>query len=166
MHWAAPYTLALLHSTQLHACTTRHNEIIIDMQALSRLPEALRLKLARSCGAVTLPPGALACRQGERSDAMYVLLRGACAARVLPPPPSPEDTAAVAAADAVSLVVQQQPAAAPLLRAGGGRRGATWEEAAFTEEERARLAAVRADLEAAKQRVREGYVLYALHCIY
>ncbi|GBF88982.1 hypothetical protein Rsub_01481 [Raphidocelis subcapitata] len=145
-----------------------------ELQALARLPESLRLRLARDCAAVSVPAGGVLCRQGERGDAMFVVLRGCCAARAVPPPEGEAaETAAEAAAahgPAASMQQQQLAAGAPMLAAGpwsspqpqiqqpgplraaGGRRGATWEEAAFTAEERRRLAAVEADLRAGQKR--------------
>ncbi|KIY98789.1 hypothetical protein MNEG_9172 [Monoraphidium neglectum] len=124
------------------------------IQALSRLPEGVRLRLARTCAAVSAPAGAAVCRQGDRGEAMYVVLNGSCSERARA---EPGDEAAPAPQAATAPGVAPVPAPAapgaprPPLRAGGGRRGATWEEAAFTEEERARLEVVKAELLAGQQ---------------
>jgi hypothetical protein len=85
---------------------------------------------------------------------MYVVLNGSCSERARA---EPGDEAAPAPQAATAPGVAPVPAPAapgaprPPLRAGGGRRGATWEEAAFTEEERARLEVVKAELLAGQQ---------------
>jgi len=161
-HIHPTHTLSITHTPlKSSARTPTHSNP--STKALSRLPETMRLKLAKACAAVTVPAGTVICKQGDRSDAMYVVLRGRCSARVLPlapsaPPAAHLDAGAgadqiIQAGTTVGPSLQQQQQQQLPLRAAGGRRGVTWEEAAFTEEERQRLEAVKADLKASKQRV-------------
>lgn len=121
---------------------------------------------------------------------MFIILRGCCSERLRPPPPTPlsepgalatppaegkqsegqggpcwaaavgQGLVGVGAWDVQGGGCGQVGAGGPPLRAAGGRRGATWEEAAFTEEEKRRLEAVRADLRAGRQKVWWWILLY------
>jgi hypothetical protein len=149
------------------------------LQAFRALPQAVRAKLAKSCQAASLPAGAIVFEEDQKADAMYVVLSGSCQVRARPlKDASLQETAAAAsAAVAVQEGLQELQVAASSdqqqrqrrsteevaayggvqhhvgLRGNGARR-TTWEGAAFTAQEQAKLEAVRAALDANKQQVR------------
>ncbi|KAF8064564.1 hypothetical protein HT031_003364 [Scenedesmus sp. PABB004] len=143
-------------------------ELLGGLDALRALPAPVLAKLARSCEAVALPTGAVVCREDEPGDAMFVLLQGACEVRARPLAPLPAGQPGaepasdgggcrVAAVNAAAARVDPQHAAGGAATEHGaamatptplGARRTTWEGAAFTAAEQARLEAVQAVLEA------------------
>jgi hypothetical protein len=139
--------------------------------------------LAKSCQAVSLPAGAVVFEEDQKGDAMYVVLSGSCQVRARPLKDAAghaEATAAAAAAAAVQEGLQELQVAAAgsgqqqkrrstvevaavcgpsngggvgLRGSGAGARRTTWEGVAFTAQEQAKLEAVKAALDANKQRV-------------